>query len=207
MHTTEMKVYIVDDDAGIREALAGLFASAGLDAESFASAHGFLDRCDADMCGCVLLDINMPDMSGMELQQTLLERDIDIPIIFLTGYGDIPLSSQAFRRGAVDFLEKPIDVDILLERVKEAFASNLRQRSQRQCRKELIERGAKLTSRELEVMRLVAKGYSSKQIARDLSISHRTVDVYRAKIMEKMQAKTLADLISTALLIGLDEGG
>jgi FixJ family two-component response regulator len=200
----EMKVYIVDDDDDIREVLARLFGVAGLGSESFASAHGLLEYCSAGMRGCILLDINMPDMTGMELQQALLERGIDIPIVFLTGYGDVPSSSQAFRRGAVDFLEKPIDKDILLDRVQEAFATDARQYEQKQHRKALGERGSKLTARELEVMRLVVKGYSSKQIAKDLSISHRTVEVYRAKVMEKMQVKTLADLVSAALLMGLE---
>ena len=207
MPLTEMKVYIVDDDDDIREALVRLFAREGLPAEPFASAHELLASCNVGMHGCILLDINMPEMTGIELQQTLLERGIDIPIVFLTGYGDVSSSSQAFRRGAVDFLEKPIDKDILLDRVKEAFAADRKQHEQRQHRTALSERGARLTGREFEVMKLVVRGHSSKQIAKDLSISHRTVEVYRAKVMEKMQVKTLADLISAFLLMGLDGVG
>jgi len=208
MPLEEMKVYIVDDDVDVREVLVRLFACEGLDSEAFASAGELLAVCTlgADMHGCILLDVNMPDMSGIELQRTLRERGIDIPIVFLTGYGDVSSSSQAFRRGAVDFLEKPIDKDVLLDRVKEAFAADCKQHGQRRQRTALNERGARLTSRELEVMKLVVKGHSSKQIAKDLSISHRTVEVYRAKVMEKMQAKTLADLISAALFMGLDGG-
>ncbi len=199
-----MKIYIVDDDDDIRAVLVRLFASEGLNAESFASAHALLDICHHELRGCILLDLDMPEMGGMELQQTLLKRGIDIPIIFLTGHGDIPSASQAFRLGAVDFLEKPADNGILLDRIKEAFAADLKHYQQKQHRKASSERGAKLTSRELEVMSLVVKGHSSKQIAKNLSISHRTVEVYRAKIMEKMQTKTLAGLISHAMLMGLD---
>jgi len=202
----EMKVYIVDDDDDIREALVCLFASEGLASLAFASAHGLLDFCQhgMDMRGCILLDVNMPDMTGIELQQNLRQRGIDIPIVFLTGYGDVSSSSQAFRRGAVDFLEKPIDKDILIDRVNEAFAADCKQYEQRQQRAVLNERGSRLTSREMEVMKRVVKGHSSKQIAKDLAISHRTVEVYRAKVMEKMQARTLAELVSVALLMDMD---
>jgi two-component system response regulator FixJ len=209
MSPEELKVYIVDDDVDICDTLARLFVCEGLASQSFASARELLDACQpgADMHGCVLLDVNLPDMTGIELQKILRERGIDMPVVFLTGYGDVSSSSQAFRRGAVDFLEKPVDKDILLDRVMEAFAAYRRQYGQRQHRAALRELGARLTSREREVMRLVAKGHSSKQIAKDLSISHRTVEVYRSKVMEKMRAKTLADLISAALLMGLDGAG
>jgi two-component system response regulator FixJ len=201
---TEMKVYIVDDDDDIREALEHLFASENLLTETFANAQSLLQYCHAEMRGCILLDMNMPDMSGIELQQTLLELGIDIPIVFLTGYGNVASSSQAFRRGAVDFLEKPIDKDILLDRIKEAFAADIKQFELRLQRAALSKLGSRLTNRELEVMKQVVKGYSSKQIAKALHISHRTVEVYRANVMEKMQAKTLAELISQALVMGLD---
>lgn len=199
-----MKVYIVDDDDDFRAALQRLFASEGLSSQAFASAHGLLAHCHSGMVGCVLLDANMPDMAGLDLQNALLERGITVPVIFLTGYGDIALASQAFRQGALDFLQKPIDTDILLARIGEAFATDLEQSRQRQRRQLLSERIAKLTVRELEVLRLLVKGHSSKQIAKLLSISHRTVDVYRAGVMEKMQARTLAELIAAALAIGFD---
>ena len=202
-----MKVYIIDDDADIREALFRLFAGEGLPAVAFASAGEFLAASHGQMHGCVLLDIHMPGMTGMDLQQTLLERGIDIPVVFLTGHGDVSSSSRAFRRGAVDFLEKPIDNGILLDRVREAFAADCKQYEQRLQRAALGERAAKLTARELEVMKQVVKGGSSKQIAKNLAISHRTVEVYRAKIMEKMQAKTLAELVSAAWLMDWDGEG
>jgi two-component system response regulator FixJ len=205
MTATEIKIYIVDDDADIRETLARLFAAEGYASEPFAAAQQLLESCHDDMRGCILLDMNMPGMTGIQLQQALLDRGIDIPIVFLSGYGNVAASSQAFRRGAADFLEKPIDKDILLDRIKEAFAADCKQFEQRQQRAVVSKLGNRLTGRELQVMKLVIKGLSSKQIAKELSISHRTVEVYRAKLMDKMQAKTLAELISQGLLMDLDD--
>ncbi len=151
------------------------------------------------MRGCILLDIKMPQMSGLELQRWLVGHGINIPVIFLTGTGDIPLSSQAFRTGALDFLEKPFDIDTLLERIHEALQRDSEQWHTR-CRKKLLkELFSHLSPREKEVLKWVSVGYSSKEIANAMGISNRTIEVHRAHIMEKMNAGSLADLVSIAI--------
>jgi len=200
-----MKVYIVDDDADIRESLIRLFAREEIDTEAFANAKEFLESCHPMMWGCILLDIDMPEMSGMELQGILQERGVCTPIIFLTGFGDVPSSSRAFRQGALDFLEKPIDSQILLDRVGEAFAAEREQARLRERQRELLERAAKLSARERDVLKLVVQGLSSKEVAKALCISHRTVHSYRASLMEKTHSKSLADLAVLAMAAGLNE--
>jgi two-component system response regulator FixJ len=197
-HWTPM-VYIVDDDDAIRDALGRLLQADGLSTKGFASATEFLNICEPSMRGCLLLDVQMPQISGLEVQRLLSEREINIPIIFLTGYGDVPMSSQAFRNGAFDFLEKPFENSELLERVRGALSRDAEQWHERMRRAQLIERFSQLTTREKEVLQLVSAGYSSKQVAKALAISNRTVDVYRAHIMQKMGADSLADLVAMAL--------
>jgi len=199
MTQRKQTIYIVDDDPSISDSLLMLFASEGLEARAFDNAQTFLEICEPNLRGCLLLDIRMPGMSGMELQRWLADNDIDIPIIFLTGSGDIPLSSQAFRGGALDFLEKPFDIDQLLARIREALAKDSEQWHSRYRKNLLKESCSRLTPREREILKWVSSGYSSKEIAKIIGISNRTIEVHRSHIMEKLKAKSLAELISIAM--------
>jgi two-component system response regulator FixJ len=192
-------VFIVDDECAVRDALGLLIESAGLPVECFNSADAFLEACDPERPGCLLLDIRMAGMSGLDLQQALLQRDITLPIVFITGHGDVAMSAQAFRRGAVDFIEKPFDDRTILSRIEEALAKDAGLRAQRAKADLILNRYGRLTRREKEVMRLIVSSHSNKQIAKTLGISHRTVDAHRARVMEKMCAQSLADLVAMAL--------
>jgi RNA polymerase sigma factor (sigma-70 family) len=207
MSIQSQTVYIVDDDPSITDSLLRLLAVENLKARAFSSAADFMGICDPTMRGCILLDITMPQMSGIELQRWLIDNGIDIPIIFLTGSGDIPLSSQAFRSGALDFLEKPFDIGKLLERIHEALARDSEQWHRRIRRNLLKERYSRLTPREKEILKWVSVGYSSKEIANALGISSRTIDVHRAHMVEKLEAGSLAELVSIALELDSDLEG
>jgi two-component system, LuxR family, response regulator FixJ len=185
--TRDPTVFIVDDDADIREAIAKLVRIAGLRHEVFASGNDFLSRYDTQMPGCLVLDIRMPGMSGLELQQALCQSGRRLPIIFITGFGDIPLITKAIRDGAIDVIPKPFDAETLLRRIHEAVERDLSDR-QKQTQVDAIQHRLQcLTERESEVMRRLADGESAKQIAQKLAISSKTVDNHRAKVLEKMQ--------------------
>ncbi len=203
--SSDSTVFIVDDDAAVRDSLALLLESAGLAAETYASAQTFLDAYTADRPGCLLLDVRMPGMSGLELQSVLKQRHIDVPVIFITAHGDVPLSARAFKAGAVDFLEKPVDERALIERVREALIRDERNRRRRSERAEVAARLERLTPREREVMTLVAQGQSNKEIAKHLNVSYRTVETHRARVMDKMEADSLSALIAMAMTCGLGE--
>ena len=192
-------VYIIDDDPSIADSLRVLLVSEGIEAKVFNSASDFMAILEPTLRGCLLLDICMPGMSGIELQRWLVDNGINIPIIFLTGSGDIPLSSQAFRSGALDFLEKPFDIGQLLARVREAFARDSEQWHAHYRKNLLKECCARLTPREKEILKWVSAGYSSKEIAKVVGISNRTIEVHRSHVMEKLKAKSLAELISIAM--------
>ena len=192
-------VYIIDDNESIRGTLQYLLEFEGFQTKAFATATDFLTVCDDEIRGCILLDLKMPEISGLELQHWLIENRIDIPIIFLSGSGDIPLSSQAFRAGALDFLEKPFDIETLLERIREALQRDSKQWHIHHRQKLLQERLSHLSPREKEAFKWVSAGYSSKEIAKIMAISNRTVEIYRASIMVKMKAESLADLVSIAI--------
>ena len=180
-------VWVVDDDPSVRRSLALLIHSAGLQAEECASAQEFLDRYQPERPGCLILDVRMPGMSGLELQA---KRDLGNPwppTIFVTAHGELPLATQAMRAGAIDFIQKPFDPHVLLERIREALALDKSSRSKRTLACGLQNRLATLTARELEVARLLAAGESTKRIASQLVISPKTVDNHRAKILEKLQ--------------------
>jgi two-component system, LuxR family, response regulator FixJ len=191
----EALVYLVDDEFAVRDSLSLLIESTGQNVRSFESAEAFLNNYDPEQPGCLLLDVRMPSMSGLELQGELLRRKISIPIIFISGHAGIPDSAKAFRAGAVDFLEKPFDNEILLERIEEAIKIDTASREQLIEHFEIQNRLAHLTAREQEVLSLIVKGHSNKEIARILDISNRTVEAHRASIMEKMQVKSLAELL------------
>jgi two-component system response regulator FixJ len=191
-------VFIVDDDAAIRDALTQLLETASLQVESHADGSAFLAAYAEDRPGCLLLDIAMPGMSGLEVQAALRARGLAIPIVFLTGHGDIPLAVRALQAGAVDFLEKPIQGAMLLERVHRALKLD-QELGQAKGRSQAIQqRHARLSSREREVMALAVSGLTCKEIAQKLSISPRTVEVHRTHVMHKMGAANLAELVNMA---------
>lgn len=191
-------VYVVDDNFAVCDSLTLLIESTGLAVRSFASAKAFLNNYDPGYPGCLLLDVRMPSMSGLELQEELLKRAIFIPIIFISGHAGIPDSAKAFRAGAVDFLEKPFDNEILLERIEEAIKIDIASREQLNESYKILNRLKHLTAREKEVLMLIVNGYSNKETAIILNISNRTVETHRYHVMEKMRAESLAELIVMA---------
>lgn len=195
MSNGEPTVFIVDDDDAVRDSLEDLVDSVGLKAEIFASAQEFLAAYDPLRAGCLVLDIRMPGMSGLELQEKLGERQAVLPIIFITGHGDIPMAVEAMRRGAVDFIQKPFRDQDLLDRINSALAQGVGRREDMEEQRAIEERIHSLTRRERQVMEMVVEGKANKVIAIDLGLSQRTVEVHRANVMEKMRTKTLADLV------------
>jgi len=196
--TPEPTVFIVDDDAAVRRFLSGLIQSVELRVEAFASARDFLEAYEPGQPGCLVLDVRMPGMSGLELQRELAERAIDLPVIVLTGHGNVQVAVHAMKAGAVDFVEKPFDNELLLDRIQKAVAESVRARGERIKRIEIAERMQLLTPREREVLDLVVAGQTNKGVARRLDISEKTVEIHRANVMRKMQAKSLADLVKMA---------
>jgi FixJ family two-component response regulator len=201
---TDGTVFLVDDDEAVRKALGFLLRAAGYAVESFASARDFLAAYDPARRGCLLLDVRMPQMTGLELQEELNARGWRVPAIFITGHGTVAMAIAALRAGAFDFIEKPLGEEALLDAVQRALSWDEAHRQERARRDGLAARAAQLTEREGEVMRLVAEGQSNKEIARRLGISFRTVEIHRARVMEKMAARTTSDLIRMA--IALEEG-
>jgi FixJ family two-component response regulator len=192
-------VYLVDDEFAIRDSLTLLLESRGQNVRSFESAADFLKNYDANQAGCLILDVRMPSMNGLELQEELLKRNITLPIIFISGHADIPDSAKAFRAGAVDFLEKPFDNETLLLRIEEAINKNITSRQQRSDKQIILDRFKHLTVREKEVMTLIVTSHSNKEAAKILDVSNRTIDVHRAHVMEKMQAESLQELMVMAV--------
>ncbi|NIV75621.1 MAG: response regulator [Gammaproteobacteria bacterium] len=203
--SAESTVFIVDDDAAVRDSLALLLESAGFAAETYPSARAFLHAYTTDRPGCLLLDVRMPDLSGLELQSVLSQHHIELPVIFITAHGDVPMSARAFKAGAMDFLEKPVDEQALIERVREALMRDEHSRRLRSERAEVRARLERLTPREREVMVLVVQGQSNKEIAKRLNVSYRTVETHRARVMDKMEADSLSALITMAMACGLHD--
>jgi two-component system response regulator FixJ len=197
------KVFVVDDDPSLRDAVTLLLEDVGYQVQPCSTAGAFLDACDERTAGCAILDIGMPDMDGLALQRAIMERGIRLPIIFLTGQANVPRAVQALKAGALDFLEKPISSDKLLERVRAALAQNAAQREEEWRRARLSLRLQRLTPREKEIMILVVAGLSSKEIGRQLDISFRTVEGHRRRIAEKTRTRSLAELAEMARLCGL----
>ncbi|MQP66234.1 response regulator [Niveispirillum sp. SYP-B3756] len=188
-------IHVVEDDRSVRESLEDLLASVGLPARLFASATDFLQAEPVEAPGCLVLDVRMPGMSGLELQAEMARRGLRLPIIFITGHGDIPMSVQAMKAGAVEFLTKPFREQDLLDAIQKAVALNRTQRQADAVADELRRRHATLNDGERDVLALVVTGLLNKQIAARLNVSEITVKVRRAQVMKKMQAATLADLI------------
>jgi FixJ family two-component response regulator len=191
-------IAIVDDDASAREGLQSLIRSAGWRVETFVSAQEFLARPGAEAPSCLILDLQLPGLSGLDLQNRMASVGLDIPIVFLTGHGNIPASVQAMKAGAVEFLTKPLDEQKLLQAIQEAIERDRRIRQQHAEMRELRERYASLTAREQQVMQEVVSGRLNKQIAAELNITEFTVKIHRGHVMRKMRADSLADLVRLA---------
>ena len=194
----EPTVYVVDDDASVREALGNLFRSVGLRVELFGSAPEFLQRKLPDVASCLILDIRLPRLSGLDFQVELAKAGIHIPIIFMTGHGDIPMTVRAMKAGAVDFLTKPFRDQDMLDAVTAAIERDRNSRNEANILSDLRARFGALTAREREVMTLVTAGLMNKQVAAEIGIAEITVKIYRGQIMRKMAAKSLADLVKMA---------
>jgi FixJ family two-component response regulator len=200
---TDAMVFVVDDDAPLRESLQNLIRSVGLRVEAFASAQEFLDRPRPEVPGCLVLDVRLPGLSGLDLQQRMAEGDRDMPIIFITGHGDIPMTVQAMKAGAVEFLTKPFRDQALLDAIQQALARDRHAREQRARSEELRRRYGALTPRERDVMARVVAGLLNKQIAAELGTSEASVKVHRQHVMAKMGAGSLAALVRMADRLGL----
>jgi RNA polymerase sigma factor (sigma-70 family) len=202
MHNDDAIVFVVDDNADVRTALKALFDSVGLKTEVFAATSAFLRRVPTQKTSCLILDVRLPGLSGIDFQAELIARRIDIPIIFITGHGDIPMTVKAMRAGAVEFLTKPIREQDLLDAVRIALDRDRTQREERVKSSELRTRFAALSPREQEVMMLVTAGLLNKQIAGQMGVSEVTVKVHRHNVMKKLGAKSLAELVRIADLLG-----
>jgi two-component system response regulator FixJ len=194
----EQTVFIVDDDAAIRDSLRMMLEAAGYAVRDFASAQSFLS--DPELRGgCLIVDIRMPGMGGLELQEELVRRKANIPVIVMTGHGDVPLAVRAMRAGAIDFVEKPFEEERMLQSVSDALAAGQRAQSRAAEAKEARELLGQLTPREREILDQLVKGHANKVVAHQLGISPRTVEIHRASIMEKLHARNLSNVVRTAL--------
>ena len=200
MASSEATVFIVDDDEAVRDSLGLLLRSVGYRARCYGSAKDFLKAFDPRDYGCLVLDIRMPGMTGLELQKHLAEIGCNIPIVFITGHGDIPMAVEAVRQGAVDFLQKPFQDQELVDRIDDAMKQAAEQREGELERLEILDRIESLTAREKQVMGEVVLGKANKVIAGDLGVSQRTVEIHRARVMEKMQANSLAHLVRMVMV-------
>ncbi len=191
-------VYVIDDDAAVRDSLALLVRSVGLESRTFASATEFLCAFDSGMDGCLVVDIRMPGMSGLDLQQALNDRGCRLPLLFITGHGDVAMAVRAMRAGALDFIEKPFRDQELLDRINQALTLSAQQRSTLAEVAEIRARIATLTPREREIMDRIVAGQANKVIAVELGLSERTVEIHRAKVMSKTRVHSLAELVTLA---------
>ena len=196
-------VFVVDDDVSVREALEGLIRSAGLRVETFASAQEFLARQRADLPSCLVLDVRLPGLSGLDLQKRMAEVNLEIPIIFITGHGNVPAAVQAMKAGALEFLTKPFTDRDLLDAIQQAIKRDRAARQHQAEMKELRGRYESLTPREREVMELVVSGLLNKQVAAELGTSMVTVKIQRGQVMRKMRADSLADLVRMSQSLGI----
>lgn len=196
-------VFVVDDDAAVRDSLSWLIKSVGLNVETFGSAQEFLNACTPNRAGCLVLDVRMPGMSGLDLQEKLAGQRIFLPVIIITGHGDVPMAVRTVKSGAFDFIEKPFNDQVLLDRIQQALEKDAEQRIHQAEHDEISRRINKLTPREKEVMDMVVGGNPNKIIASELGISCRTVEIHRGRVMEKMQANSLSDLMRIGLMSGL----
>jgi two-component system, LuxR family, response regulator FixJ len=200
-NTLQPTVFVVDDDEDMRDSIKWLVESVNLSAETYSSAGEFLQACDPQRAGCLLLDVRMPGMSGMELLEQLSTCGIRLPVIILTGHGDVPMAVRALKHGAFDFLQKPFNGQELLDQINAALRQDTERHCQRREMNALRIHYETLTHREAEVMELVVVGNSSKTIAQKLGISPKTVDIHRANIMKKLNVRTIAELVQSRLAL------
>ncbi|AIC19233.1 Two-component transcriptional response regulator, LuxR family [Pseudomonas chlororaphis subsp. aureofaciens] len=199
----QQRVYVVDDDPGMLDSTVWLLESVGLKAVPFTSGREFLEHCDPSLDACVLLDVRMPGMGGLNVQEELRQRDIHLPLIFVSGHADVPIVVRAFKAGAVDFIEKPYNEQLLLDSVQQALsrADDRHSRNAGQARVEA--RLESLTPREKDVLLPLVQGYSNREIAEQLGVSVKTIDLYRSRVMKRMQAEHLPELVGMAIAVGL----
>jgi two-component system response regulator FixJ len=196
-------VHVIDDDEAMRQSLAFLLGASGMEVQTYESAVAFLKVAPAVKAGCVITDVRMPELSGVELLRRLRELKLGIPVIVITGHGDVPLAVEAMKSGALDFLEKPFDDEVLLASVRSALDRLDRDQKRQAERGDVEGRLATLSNRERDVLEGLVAGHANKQIAYDLGISPRTIEIYRANLMTKMQAASLSDLVRMALVAGI----
>lgn len=196
----EPTVYVVDDDHAVRDSLSWLIGSINLDVEMYSNADSFLQACQPSHPGCLVLDVRMPGKSGLDMQEDLLDREITLPVIMITGHADVPMAIRAMKAGALDFVEKPFNDQVLLERIQEAIVLDAAARQQAGRRLLIDSRIILLTRREREVMDYVVSGRSNKQIADDLGVSIKTIEAHRANMMVKMSANSLSKLVEMVVL-------
>ncbi len=196
-------VFVVDDDAAVRESMAWWIESHGYDVKIFESAQMFLDVYQPHMSGCIVLDVRMPGMDGLQLQNLLHERGCTLPTIFVTGHAEVPIAIAAIRSGGFDFLEKPFDDDVLLERIEQALALEAQSRDDPNRHQDVFNRIARLTPQEKRIMQMICQGMTNRQIAHELELSHKTIEVYRTRVMQKMEASSLPTLVRMLVENGL----
>jgi len=201
MNTVTPRIFIVEDDDAVRESLQLVLESLGHTVSAFASAGDFLATFNTDLAGCLVLDIRMPGMNGMELQRKLNDNNSMLPIIFVTGHGDVPMAVEAMQQGAFDFIQKPYREQQLLEKIERALALDKENRESLHQRQAILAHLQELTPREMDVLLLMVEGKANKVIAADLDISQRTVEIHRARVMEKLRANSLAHLVRMVLAI------
>ena len=200
---SDAMVHVIDDDEAMRDSLAFLLRSARIEVKTYENAVGFLAAHPAVTSGCIVTDVRMPEISGIDLLRRLHEQKTPIPVIVITGHGDIALAVEAMKLGAVDFFEKPFDDDALLAAVRSSLSKNTDDSKRNLERTEIADKLAALSSRERQVLEGLVRGHQNKTIAYDLGISHRTVEIYRANLMTKMNAASLSELVRMALLVGM----
>jgi len=203
MTTQPQRVYVVDDDQGMLDSTVWLLESVGLQALPFTSGRAFLEACDSSAHACVLLDVRMPGMGGLGVQEEMRRRGLELPVIFVSGHADVPIVVRAFRAGAVDFIEKPYNEQLLLDSVQQALSRQAPAQPVSAALGEVQARLDGLTPRERDVLLPLVRGYGNREIAEQLGISVKTVDLYRGRVMKRMQAQSLPELVGMAIAAGL----
>ena len=199
--SNQQTVFVVDDDSAVRDSLQWLLESVGMSVKAYGSANALLAEADESCRGCLVVDLRLPGLSGLDLMDQLTSKGIKLPTIMITGHGDVTAAVRAMKAGAIDFIEKPFNDEILLDRVRAALAMDVEQFASVEYLREIEARAQRLTPREVQVMALVVQGKLNKQIATELGLSHKTIEVHRAHVMEKMQAGSLAQLVRMSVAL------